>query len=98
MKRYGLDALGTDNVLYETPVYKIGKHEWKLLVHNNSYYGNVTQFFWRRFSTIQNFYFNPDTEWPKWNGNDTYCGLPLSLNKIYLKHKEEIKKALVESI
>jgi hypothetical protein len=83
-----------EKTIYETPVYRIGKNHWKLQVYVNQYYGNCTRYLWQRADSDDPRHWKTSHQWPKYDGNDTYDGLPRSLEKIYNRHQLEIKNSL----
>lgn len=86
---------------YETPHMLIGKHYWRMividfwLVPNDQSYKRCTRFQWRRsfFDVWQN-----ASEWPTYNHNDTFDGIPKSLSKLFYKYEREIMSALGEPL
>lgn len=81
-------------VIWETPVYRIGKHDWKLQVYKNEHYGNCTRYLWQRAASDYPHDWKTSHQWPKYDDNDTRDGLPRSLEKIYNRHHLEIQNAL----
>ena len=82
-------------VVYETPVMRIGKHNWKLQVYRNQYYSNCTRYMWQRIETYGKQSWNADKDWPTYDDHDgCYGGMPISLIKIYNRFEREIKNAL----
>jgi len=93
-----------ETLIYETPVYKIGKSEWKLIVFERDDAllhpapdvwtigkKRFTRYLWRRDESQ----WRKETEHPNYDYNDgTWAGLPHGLRKIYEKHEAEIKQAL----
>lgn len=93
-----------EKTIYETPVYKFGKTQWKMIVFRrdnalihlaNGEFGtgavNFTRYQYYDYNQWRN-----DTDHKNYDGNDTYAGLPKSLTKIYYKHEAEIKSALAK--
>jgi hypothetical protein len=86
--------------LYISPPMAIGKHEWCCVVYRHSQYGACTDYHWRKLyreSWVQGLprdRWRPQEEWPRYATNDTYGGLPRSLEKLYLRHRQEIEGAL----
>lgn len=86
--------------LYISPPMIIGKHEWCCVVYRHAKYGACTEYHWRKLypqSWAQGL--PPDRwrsqeNWPRHDTNDTYGGLPRSLQKLYLRHRQEIEAAL----
>lgn len=93
--------------VYETPAYKIGKTEWKMVVFEDPdcVLGPSTtgeEWFMRGIHRMTLYLYNdygtwkPETKHPRYNPHDgTYAGLPKSLRKIYERHEIEILAALV---
>lgn len=93
-----------DKTIYETPAYRIGNTQWKLIVFEKDdalihpapdvwsiSKARFTRYLWRRHSEI----WQIETDHPNYNPHDgTWAGLPHRLRKIYKKHEAEIKEAL----
>jgi hypothetical protein len=77
--------------LYESAPMQIGKHGWRAVVKPSPYGVYVIEYQWRTSSAAQ---WRTVTEWPRWNGNDTYCGLPKSLATLYRRNQQAIQHAL----
>ena len=61
---------------------KIGLHEWRINIRDCDICGKVqtcTEYQWRR----DNGPWQSAREWPAYDHNDTYNGLPRSLTKLY---------------
>ena len=84
-------------VLYETPIIRIGKHDWKLQVYQHPIYGNCTRYLWQRMITRDPKVWIAECEWPTYDGNETHGGLPRTLAKLYARYKQEIENALDET-
>ncbi len=88
------------DVLYRTPIWRIGKHEWRMVVYVEPRYGNCTSFEWRKAAHKFCGYDWPatrwaqDVDWPRYDGNHCDGGMPKTLRKLYEAHKTEIKAAL----
>lgn len=95
------------NSVYETPAYKIGKTEWKLVVYENpdcilapSVTGEPE--FMRGIARMTVYQYNDHGVWrdhtlhPRYNSNDgSYAGLPRGLKKIFKRHETDINTALI---
>lgn len=86
--------------LFETPVVRIGKHEWRVLVVSHPTADAVIEYQWRRLPAIPGSPAGPwrhETEWPSHDHNDGQtAGLPKSVFKLYAAYKDEIRAALNE--
>jgi hypothetical protein len=85
--------------LYESQPMTIGKHEWRVIVRPHYQGGNCLEYQWRRLDTfgLPAAFRDPwrgEEEWPGWNGNDTYCGLPRTLEKLYRREKAALDRHL----
>ena len=95
-----------ETVIYITPVYKIGKTEWRMMVYekNNVLYlpsetgkdhfmqgtHRFTRYQYNDYGTWKN-----ETDHPRYDSNDgSYAGLPKGLKKIFYNHEQEIKESL----
>jgi hypothetical protein len=79
-------------LFYKTPSVKIGKHWWRLVVHEHASYGRVTAYEWQGEVDGP---WNDYHDWPTYNFDDgTYAGCPKSLRKLWLTHKPAILAAL----
>lgn len=83
-------------VLYATPPMRIGKKEWRCIVKpwRDGSRCTVYEFRCPEWQGIPAGRWMNQCEWPGWDGNDTYLGLPKSLEKLYRKHEKEISEAL----
>ena len=94
------DTYYTQQALYISPPLVIGKHEWRCVVYRHSQYGACTDYHWRKIIPPSwQADFGPgrwasQEDWPRYDTNDTYGGLPRSLRKLYLRHQTEIEAAL----
>jgi hypothetical protein len=87
------------NALYESCPMTIGKHEWRVIVTPSDFGGNCLEYQWRPSSKqglpeAMRLHWRSGKEWPRWNGNDTYCGLPRTLQKLYYHEIRELDKHL----
>ena len=76
---------------FETAPFLIGKHEWCLIVKDFFLGGKCTSYQWRR---VGGELWKPSTVWLRFDPNDTYDGLPKSLEKLYYANEQKILKAL----
>ena len=81
-------------VLYRSPVWHIGKHDWRMVVYIHPRWGNCTGFEWRKPSAGR---WGRDVDWPRYNGDHCDGGIPSTLRKLYKAHKAEIKAALAKA-
>jgi hypothetical protein len=96
-----------ETLIYESPIYKIGKTEWRVivferddaLIHPSPNVWTIgkdrfTRYLWRRDGSQ----WMKETEHPRYDYHDgTWAGLPHGLRKIYEKHEAEIMFALGRS-
>ena len=90
-------------ILFRSPLRKIGKHEWRVNVYRHRQYGAVVGYEWRRAAeTIMGRTFAPapywrrDVDWPRYNHNDgQYAGMPRTLARLYDTHRVEIAPHLI---
>jgi len=80
---------------FETSPFLIGKHEWRLQVKDFYLGGRCTSYQWRR---VGGEFWEPSTTWPRFDPNDTYDGLPKSLERLYYANEHKILKALGEPV
>lgn len=94
------DTDQTREALYISPPMVIGKHEWCCVVYRHSQYGPCTDYHWRRLypqccmKDLPPDRWRSHKDWPRYDHNDTYDGLPRRLEKLYLRHREMIVAAL----
>jgi len=85
--------------IYESKPITIGKHEWRVIVMPFYLGGTCLEYQWRRLDTfgLPATFRDPwrgEEDWPSFNGNDTYCGLPRTLKKLYDREKAELDRHL----
>jgi hypothetical protein len=85
--------------IYTSKPITIGKHEWHVIVSPFYLGGNCLEYQWRPAGKqIQGIptreHWRCSKDWPRWNGNDTYCGLPKTLHKLYYREIRELDKHL----
>jgi hypothetical protein len=85
--------------LYKSHPMTIGKHEWRVIVTPFYLGGNCLEYQWRPASQPATLdtprpYWRCSKDWPRWNGHDTYCGLPKTLQKLYYREIRELDKHL----
>jgi hypothetical protein len=85
--------------IYESKPITIGKHEWRVIVRPFYLGGNCTEYQWRPAAMPglpegMDEYWRREEDWPSFNGNDTYCGLPRTLRKLYDREKAELDRHL----
>jgi hypothetical protein len=91
-----------NEIIYSTPVVKIGKHEWRMIVYPTIYYGNCTMYQFRGIIELSDGIIFRDkweneTNWPKYDSdNGATAGLPKTLSRLYYRYEKEIEKALGE--
>lgn len=77
---------------YQSEPMKIGKHLWRISVED--YWldnKRVTVYEWSRYGDDWNSY----KVWPRYDLNDTYSGLPLSLKKLWYANEPQYRHLLV---
>ncbi len=85
--------------IYESRPIAIGKHEWRVIVRPFYLGGNCLEYQWR-LAALPGLpedmpgHWQGEEDWPRWNGDDTYCGLPRSLRKLYDREKAELDRHL----
>lgn len=93
-------------LIYETPAMKIGKHTWKLRVcqdDNGVISPSVSGLDYFSFGPERrtHYFFNagrgwwPAEDWPTYDSNHGYMGLPRSLAKLFYKYETHIRQALI---
>jgi hypothetical protein len=85
--------------IYKSKPIKIGKHEWRVIVTPFYLGGNCLEYQWRPAATDgtasnSRDYWRCSKDWPRWNGNDTHCGLPKTLKMLYYREIRELDKHL----
>jgi hypothetical protein len=85
--------------LYKSKPIMIGKHEWRVIVTPFHLGGNCLEYQWRPANANgtaigSREFWRCSKDWPRWNGNDTYCGLPKTLDKLYYREIRELDKHL----
>ena len=85
--------------IYESQPITIGKHQWRVIVRPHYLGGNCLEYQWRPlpFPGLPEHmpeHWRHEEAWPQFNGNDTYCGLPRSLRKLYDREKAELDRHL----
>ena len=79
-------------ILFESTPLLIGKHEWRVIVRPFYLGGNCLEYQWRPapmpgLPEGMAGHWRGERDWPHWNGDDTYCGLPKTLRKLYHREK-----------
>ena len=72
---------------------KIGKNRWRCRVEAHPTYGAVTNYQW--FDESLGFW-RDSTHWPTYDDNDSYDGLPKSLENLYRRHEPAILEAMTD--
>jgi hypothetical protein len=94
------DTYETREAIYISPPMTIGKHEWCCVVYRHPAYGACTNYHWRRISPpgALDAYgparWSPQNEWPRYNSDDTYSGLPRRLLVLWERYRPQIEAAL----
>ena len=78
-------------IFFQSSSMMIGKHEWRVRVISTRYHGRCTEYQYRRLGESQ---WHAERAWPSYNGNDTYLGMPRSLNRLYQSYRGDIQAAL----
>src|SRR5271165_7191841 len=84
---------------FESRPMLIGKHEWRVIVKPFYLGGNCTEYQWRSapvpgLPEYTQGHWRRDRDWPRWNGDDTYCGLPKTLMRLYDREKTALDRHL----
>lgn len=69
------------SIHYATNAQKNGRYEWRCIVIDFFLGGRCTKYQFRYADYETKHDWCNQEEWPKFNGNDTYLGLPKSLEK-----------------
>lgn len=77
--------------LYTSPAMRLGKQDWRVVVRPFYLGGYCTEYQFRSSGADR---WRTATEWPGYDGDDTYNGLPRSLERLYRKHHAEVRAAL----
>lgn len=94
---------GHAEIVYATPAYRVGHHEWLYVVYEGwptslRSSGRFTQYFWRSIKHRAWGYtpeWQRDKQWPRYNGDDgSFAGCPRSIVSIYDRHLDDIDVAL----
>jgi hypothetical protein len=72
----------------------IGKHEWRLRIFNHPTYGPCTTFEWRRAGSDG---WNPQRQWPSYDINHTYLGVPRGLDRLYDREIDHVIRLIPEA-
>lgn len=83
--------------LFTSPEMKIGKKEWRFVVYDaEGYLGckAFTDYEWREpaWNNLPPGEWRIARDWPRYDGNDTHDGLPLTLRKLWNKYGHHYKK------
>jgi hypothetical protein len=88
-------------VYFASEPMQIGKHEWRVLVCEDQFYGPCTFWQWRRLQPRTSWErcvcdgWQEYRDWPTYNFNDgSYSGLPKTLRRLYDANEWAIKVAL----
>ena len=89
--------------LYQSPIRRIGKREWRAVVYDAKGYlgaNAFTDYEWRYwYKTEYREQWESMTTYPTYNGNDgMYSGCPKQLRKLYDAYCAEINHALSPTI
>lgn len=82
--------------LFESLPMWIGKHQWRVVVTSRGY----TEYEFRKQPlrlancTLVDFTWHHSREWPAYDFNDTYYGLPRTLSKLWEANRVEIERIL----
>jgi|SRR3954471_23095106 hypothetical protein len=81
-------------VHYTSHLLTIGKHEWRIIVVDfwlSRKGDRCTDYQWRRLGSTA---WNDARDWHGYNHNDTYDGLPKTLQVLYDREKRAVHEAL----
>jgi hypothetical protein len=73
------ETIPSYQALYTSPSMSIGQHEWRMLIERSGR-GAVTRY---EFQDESGAFWHRSQEWPRYDINDTYFGLPRGLAKLY---------------
>lgn len=83
--------------LFQSESARIGKHWWRILVRQG-HGGRHTEYQFRRAEPNDGLsQWRGQRDWPAYNTNDPYCGLPRTLSKLHKANEQEIRAALDEA-
>lgn len=86
---------------FESEPMRIRNHEWRIIVFQTLSYGRCTRYQWRPVNTLAGLppaRWRNDTDWPRYNSDDTYNGLPRSLMRLYKQNLNKVKKSLAHDL
>jgi len=88
------------NILFTSKPITIGKHEWRILVSEHQLYSTpegvltlCTSYQWR-CACAPDGQWHEAQEWPAYDHNDTYNGIPRSLMRLYKRELASINRYL----
>jgi antirestriction protein ArdC len=76
------------HTLYTSPAMHLDQHDWRLRIERSGR-GMVTKY---EFQDDSGSYWKRSQEWPSYDLNDTYLGLPRSLSKLYERENPALIK------
>ena len=82
------------SIVYSTPPERIGHNDWRCVVYVHAAYGPCTQWQWMRRPVTAYSEWRIDHDWPTYDGNDFYGGMPKSLIRVFEKYRRQIRAAL----
>ncbi len=72
--------IGVSEPLYVSKPIQIGNHLWRMAIDRNDRGSLVTKY---EYQDKSGAFWNSQRQWPKYDINDTYLGLPRGLEKLY---------------
>ena len=82
------DATPDYHTLYISPAMHLGQHDWRLRIERSGR-GMVTKY---EFQDESGSFWRRSQEWPSYDLNDTYLGLPRSLSKLHERENPALIK------
>lgn len=76
------------HTLYVSPTMRVGQHDWRLRIERNGR-GMVTKY---EFQDKESPLWRRSQDWPGYDINDTYLGLPKGLTKLYERERQALVK------
>lgn len=77
-----------NHTLYVSPALRVGQHDWRLCIERG-WRGMVTRY---EFQDKDSPIWRRSQEWPGYDINDTFLGLPRGLSKLYERERPALEK------
>jgi hypothetical protein len=78
-----------NEALYASEPMIIGKHSWRMKIIRRQNGQTTTRY---EFMDESGCFWHDQKDWPRYNFNDTYLGLPRGLNKLYEREQVALTK------